>query len=873
MNSTLNGGPKPLPQTGPARTAVATPHIRLRGGRAPRAWRPWSAMMFLLPLPFCAFGQQNPWNPDDVLDPTRSVASPQLESAVHRPLPEAYIWTAGDSVNGDSEFDTELGRSKEIAPHYFRRAFQLDAVPAAATLYIAGPRSVRAYVNGKLVERVESSLDSPLGMQVYAQDVTSDLKPGANVIAIEAVRGRGEGSDTNSRLTLQQTIGKVLAVKLVPAARGVDAPALVVSDAQWKGSQSGAGGWEGAGFDDSTWAPAKDLGGIESSIDLLQWNADAGLYDWPGYDGISPFLAHLPLRAVSVSHAYAGSGLFHNLGALSGSQPGQEEFSVELPAKRAEGQFAPQVLLDFGREVNGRLQFESDSPEPAEVTVQYGESEAEAVHGPYLGTNALYIAPGVTAYGPKSAFRFALVRFIGGGVNLRFKSIHVDGIYYPVQYQGSFSSSDPQLNLMWAVGAYTAHLCMQDGIWDAPKRDRGLWMGDLDVSGRTIDDVFADHFLMEDSLDRLLVPVRLERYVDDIPGYSAFWVTGEAEYYRHAGSKQQLAPLHDRLVHLLHYMEKDLDGSSLFAHRIDSFLFVDWAPDLYADTPAFRCATQCEFYAAFSEGAYLLNELGDAANARLFLARADQVKAAAQSHMLDSSTGSFGPRWQTNAAAVVSGAADPSQYASIWKASLASVGKIKYNALIITPYYNYYVITAMARMGHRTEALDWIRQYWGGMVRQGATSFWEGYDPSWYKDDFHASLQADAGSGYFVSLAHGWSSGVTPWLMEQVLGIRPTAAGFSAVDIRPDLIDLEWAKGGEPTPRGMLMVGIKKTDHGVAVSLDLPPGTEARVSMPVTGAGAGILVNGTPEPGAAAEDGARSIVTLAQAGHFELSSR
>ena len=877
MNCTLNEEPYPAPETKPAKRFIPQNCLWRWANRASRAWRIGRVMLLILPFSLCAVGQQTPWNPDVVLDPTRSVASPQLESTVHQPLAEAYIWTAEDSVNGDSQFDTEIGPSTEIAPHYFRRAFQVDAVPAAATLYIAGPRSVRTYVNGKLVERVESNLDSPLGMHVYAQDVTSDLKPGANVIAIEAVRGKGQGGVTYSRLTLQEIVGKVLAVKLVPAPRGVDARALVVSDARWKGSTSGANGWEGAGFNDSTWGPVKDLGGIEGSIDLLQWNADAGLYDWPGYDGISPFLAHIPLRAVSVNHAYAGSGLFHNLEALSGSQHGPEEFSVEFPARRAEGQIVPQVLLDFGREVNGRLQLDSDSSEPAEVTVQYGESEAEAVYDPYLGTNALYIAPRATAYGPKSAFRYALVRFIGGGESLRFRSIHVDGIYYPVQYQGSFSSSDPQLNLMWEIGAYTAHLCMQDGIWDAPKRDRGLWMGDFDVSGRTINDVFADHFLVEDSLDRLMVPIQIERHVDGIAGYSAFWVTGEAEYYRHTGSKQQLAALHDRIVHLLHYMEKDLDGSSLYAHRIDSFLFVDWSPDFYADTPELRCATQCEFYAAFREGVYLLNELGDTANARIFLSRAEQMKAAAQRYMLDPSTGAFGSRWQTNAAAVISGAADPSQYDAIWKASLASVGKIKYNALIITPYYNYYVISAMARMGHRTEALAWIRQYWGGMVNEGATSFWEGYDPSWYKGDpswlvsnFHASLQADAGSGYFVSLAHGWSSGVTPWLMEQVLGIHPTAAGFSTVDIRPDLIDLRWAKGGEPTPRGMLLVDIRRSAHGLDVSLDIPPGTEARVSMPIAGASARLLVNGTPASLTVDENGTRSIVTLAKAGHFEI---
>jgi alpha-L-rhamnosidase len=112
------------------------------------------------------------------------------------------------------------------------------------------------------------------------------------------------------------------------------------------------------------------------------------------------------------------------------------------------------------------------------------------------------------------------------------------------------------------------------------------------------------------------------------------------------------------------------------------------------------------------------------------------------------------------------------------------------NEDIVTPYYGYYILRAMAQMGHRTEALQWIRENWGDMLREGSTSFYEAYDPSWYKEDFHFSLQADNRSGYFVSLAHGWSTGPTAWIMEEILSIQPTAAGFSSVDIRPDLAGL-----------------------------------------------------------------------------------
>ena len=149
--------------------------------------------------------------------------------------------------------------------------------------------------------------------------------------------------------------------------------------------------------------------------------------------------------------------------------------------------------------------------------------------------------------GPK-AFRYALLRF-ERGTRIRFRSIHLAGINYPVKYQGFFQSSDEKLNRMWTVGAYTAHLCMQDDIWDAPKRDRGRWIGDLDVSGRTIEDVFDDHFLMEETLDRLIGEAPITHHVDGIAVYSAFWITGETEYYRHTGSLHHLESIHERLVH------------------------------------------------------------------------------------------------------------------------------------------------------------------------------------------------------------------------------------------------------------------------------------------------------------------------------------
>ncbi len=603
---------------------------------------------------------------------------------------------------------------------------------------------------------------------------------------------------------------------------------------------------------------------------MFQWNADAGLYDWPGYDGISGFLAHTRLAAKKVLNNYAGRGGLENLGSLTGDSG---EFAVKMPGTMLTDASAPSVVLDFGRELTGRVELVSDTDVPVTVTVQMGESESELMKAPYLGVNQLEIPPHGTGHGPKTAFRYARIVFLGGAAETKFKAIQVDHIYYPVTYAGSFESSDPLLNRIWEVGAYTAHLCMQDGVWDASKRDRGRWMGDTDVSGRVIEDVFGEKPLMEDTLDRLMGPEPdggpINEHVNGIPGYSSFWFTGVADFYRHSGDKAFLEREHQRMVELLDFVDREFDQRNVYANKSNVWLYVDWSPELNGDTPETRRATTLEFYRAYKEGAWMLRELGDTASGEKYERRAAEIKAGAEKFLMED--GTFGPRWETNAAAVIGGAADKQDYGAIWTKVFSQVGKGPgmygtTGGLIISPYYNYYVIRAMAEMGHRAEALSWIRAYWGGMLREGATSFWEAYDPSWYKEDFHSSLQSDNRSGYFVSLAHGWSAGPTAWLMEQVLGINATGAGFSTVDIRPDLVGLEWAKGAEPTPRGLLKVEATTK----AIGVDVPEGVVARVSV---AAAREVMVNGAMEVSTGSEGGTRRIVELRRAGHYDLVGR
>jgi len=105
----------------------------------------------------------------------------------------------------------------------------------------------------------------------------------------------------------------------------------------------------------------------------------------------------------------------------------------------------------------------------------------------------------------------------------------LEGIAYPVRYKASFESSDPRLNKIWETAAYTAHLCMQEGIWDGVKRDRGKWMGDMDVTARVIGTVFGDHAQIDQTLQELAGTPPFSEHVNSLASYTPLWVIGEAE--------------------------------------------------------------------------------------------------------------------------------------------------------------------------------------------------------------------------------------------------------------------------------------------------------------------------------------------------------
>ena len=99
-------------------------------------------------------------------------------------------------------------------------------------------------------------------------------------------------------------------------------------------------------------------------------------------------------------------------------------------------------------------------------------------------------------------------------------------------------------------------------------------------------------------------------------------------------------------------------------------------------------------------------------------------------------------------------------------------------------------------MGEQDYVMKEMKNYWGGMLKLGATSFWEEYNPA-KKGSEHLSMY---GRPFGKSLCHAWGASPIYLLGKYYLGVRPTSPGYSTYSIEPVLGGLQWMEGTVPTP-------------------------------------------------------------------------
>lgn len=87
-----------------------------------------------------------------------------------------------------------------------------------------------------------------------------------------------------------------------------------------------------------------------------------------------------------------------------------------------------------------------------------------------------------------------------------------------------------------------------------------------------------------------------------------------------------------------------------------------------------------------------------------------------------------------------------------------------------------------------------LREYYGGMLEEGATSFYEEYDPEKKGAEHYAMY----GNPYEKSLCHAWSASPIYILGRYRMGVRNVDIAYKRFEVEPKPGDLKHFSGRVP---------------------------------------------------------------------------
>ena len=501
---------------------------------------------------------------------------------------------------------------------------------------------------------------------------------------------------------------------------------------------------------------------------------------------------------------------------------------------RTIGNDTSSILLDYGKELHGGLQLVmggSSRREPSLVRIRFGESVGEANSQTYNSDWLMGFSTddhakrdivmeiprtGLIEIG-NTGFRFVRIDLIQPNTTINLKEARAILRIRDIPYLGSFKSSNQRLDSIWLTGAYTTHLNMQEFLWDGIKRDRLVWLGDFHPELATITKVFGFNEVVPRSLDLACEQYPLPNWMNGMTSYSFWYLIIHHDWYMQNGDLNFLNKHRKYIVGLIDQIEEKIDTDG--TETLGKLRFLDWpsTPNKEGVEAGFR--------------ALLVWALKDAFKLCEILGEKDAMKKCTASiNKLNNKIMDHNNLKQAAALMAVAGILDPIKACN----DVVAVDGAKR----FSTFYGLYMLDALSMAGMYDKALEIVNTYWGGMLDMGATTFWEDFNIEWMENtarldqftpagmnDIHGSFGAYCYPSYRHSLCHGWSSGVTAWLTENVLGIKVLEAGCKKLKIEPHLGELEWAEGSFPTPLGVVKVTHKKLANGkIETKVDAPKG-------------------------------------------------
>lgn len=460
-------------------------------------------------------------------------------------------------------------------------------------------------------------------------------------------------------------------------------------------------------------------------------------------------------------------------------------------------------LVDFGKETFGYIRIHGLKG-AGKLALYYGESREEALDSAKCETlDYLHFdgkQPETYTHDKSKAFRYVQVQ---ADATVQYDSISMLYEYLPLEYRGAFKSSDELLNQIWDVSAYTMHLTSREFFIDGIKRDRWVWSGDAYQS------YLMNYYLFYDSpsVERTLLALRgkepVTAHINIIMDYSLYWFVGIYDYYLYTGDTKFIETFYPRMKSLMEFCLGRRNENGFLEPLEGDWVFIDWADGLpKTGEVSFEQMLLARSLEAMAVSAKIAGEvedqkeyqkLADDLKAKLFEVFWDKDENVMKHQRIDGKMQDIVTRY-ANMFGIFFNYFNEEQKQSVKNKVLLNDDILQ----ITTPYMRFYELEALCAIGEQEFVLDEIRDYWGGMLNLGATSFWEKYDPKQSGKE-HLEMY---GRPYGKSLCHAWGASPIYLFGKYYIGVKPTSAGYKTYEIKPNLGGLKWMEGKVPTPNG-----------------------------------------------------------------------
>lgn len=461
-------------------------------------------------------------------------------------------------------------------------------------------------------------------------------------------------------------------------------------------------------------------------------------------------------------------------------------------------------LYDFGRETFCRINVKGVCEN---TLICYGESREEALDRDncvifeYIDSDKMLKA---------RAFRYI---FVSQDVTL-----DAEFEYIPLTQRGSFKCENPLINQIYETSVYTFFLNCRECFLDGIKRDRWVWSGDAYQSGKINAYLYADRDIVKRTALGLFGKSPIVQHINTIIDYSFFWIIGLDEYYMTYGDIEFLKDIYPKAVELLDFCESRLNSDGFIEGIKNDWTFIDWSD---FDMTGAMSAEQILFIAAYKAMASIASAIGK--DGDIYLEKAEKLAEKVDKYYWREELGAYIDSYSSgknhvtrhaNIFAILYGIASPE------RTKLIKEKVLKNNSItkITTPYFKGYELDAWAMLGEFDEIENEIISYWGEMIKLGASSIWEEFDPEKSGVE-HYGMYSDK---FGKSLCHAWGAGSVYIFGRYYMGVYPTSPGYETFKIEP-IVRLGGFEGSVPVRDGE--VRVKVSEEYISVTSTVAGGT------------------------------------------------